>query len=450
MNLPQILQQSEGKTLEFKRDLSSPQAFLRSVVAFANTAGGRILIGVENGRRYISGIADPLAEEERVASLISDSVSPMLLPDIEILRHRSRNVISIWIYPSSNRPHFLGKDPSTGAYVRVGSTNRRADSDLLAEMRRHVRGESFDADPMPNLNSEDINFRVASELFAEYRKLTLRDLDTLRICTSYQGRTVPTVGGVLLFGSHRLTYFPDAWIQAGRFVGTDKSRILDRADFQMPLIEAIHAVFAFIERHMASGLEINGLRHNARWTVPPIAVREALVNAVAHADYSQRGSPFRVAIFDDRLEIENPGLLPFGLTINDLPRGVSKIRNRVITRVLHELRLVEQWGSGVQRMISACRETGLSSPVWEELGNRIRVTMSTKQSNQPVLDDTDRGILDALESHGGSRTSEVAKMIRLSPRATRTRLAKLVDLGLAVEIGSSPRDPQRKYYASIA
>lgn len=448
MELPQILQQSEGKTLEFKRDLSSPQAFLRTVVAFANTAGGRILIGIENGTRYISGITDPLTEEERIASLISDSVSPMLLPDIEILRHRSRNVISIRIYPSSSRPHYLGDDPDTGAYVRVGSTNRRADMDLLGEMRRHVLGESLDASPMPNLNSEDIDFSVASELFTEYRNLTHNDLNVLRICTQYQGRTVPTMGGMILFGRDRLTHFPDAWIQAGRFAGTDKSQILDRAEFHMTPIKAIEAAFAFVERHMASGLEIDQLRHTPRWLLPPVVVREALVNAIAHTDYSQRGSPIRVAIFDDRLEVENPGLLPFGLTIDDLPRGVSKIRNRVITRVLYELRLVEQWGSGAQRMITACLEKGLASPIWEELGNRIRVTVSTKQSTQPAIDDMDRGILDALETQGGSRTSEVARMIGLSPRATRTRLAILVDLGLAVEIGSSPKDPQRKYYAS--
>ena len=77
-----------------------------------------------------------------------------------------------------------------------------------------------------------------------------------------------------------------------------------------------------------------------------------MVNAVAHADYAQRGAPLRLAVFDDRLEVENPGLLPFGLTVEDLHHGISKLRNRVIGRVFHELGLIEQWGSGVQRMTS--------------------------------------------------------------------------------------------------
>ena len=96
--------------------------------------------------------------------------------------------------------------------------------------------------------------------------------------------------------------------------------------------------------------------------MPPIAVREAIVNAVVHADHAQRGRPIRLAIFDDRIEIENPGLLQFGLTLEDLPRGISKLRNRVIGRVFHAIGRVEQWGSGIQRMAAACRAAGLAQP----------------------------------------------------------------------------------------
>ena len=299
MDLTEILREPEGKTVEFKRDLSSPNPFLRTVVAFANTAGGTILIGVENGTRRIRGVVSPLTLEEKAANLIADSVSPQLLPDIELLRYGHRHVLAIRIYPSANRPHYLGPEPATGAYVRVGSTNRRADEALIAEMRRFSRSESFDEQPMPGLDSEAIDFRAASESFAEFRRLRRRDLDTLRLCAIHQGRRVPTVGGMLLFGSDRLAHFPDAWIQAGRFEGADKTHIADQAELRMPLVDAIPAALAFVERHMASAVEIGPVRRTARWTVPPVAVREALINAVAHADYSQRGAPLRVAIFDE-------------------------------------------------------------------------------------------------------------------------------------------------------
>ena len=95
----------------------------------------------------------------------------------------------------------------------------------------------------------------------------------------------------------------------------------------MPLVQAIEEALAFVEKHSSHGAAIGPVRRKDRWNVPPAAVREAIVNAVAYADYSQHGAPIRVAIFDDRLEVESPGLLPFGLTLDDLPLGVSKLRN---------------------------------------------------------------------------------------------------------------------------
>ena len=154
---------------------------------------------------------------------------------------------------------------------------------------------------------------------------------------------------------------------------------------------------------------------------------------------------FRIAIFDDRLDVESPGLLPFGLTLGDLPLGVSKLRNRVIGRVLHELGRVEQWGSGVPRMLAACRESGLAPPVWDEIGVRLRVTLRTDWVGVVDVDPTDRSILDLLEGGAQRSTGEIAGAIGLSPRATRTRLGKLVARGLVREIGTGPRDPRRHY-----
>ncbi|MDH3413869.1 MAG: helix-turn-helix domain-containing protein [Gammaproteobacteria bacterium] len=449
MDLIETLRSPEGKTLEFKQDLSSPAGFKRTVVAFANTAGGTILIGVEDKSGYVRGVADPLALEERVASVISDSISPRVLPDIELLSYRDTQVLAVQIYPSASRPHYLAASGlEAGTYVRVGSTNRPADAELIAEMQRFSRGEAYDEQPMPDLNSEAVDFRVASESFAEVRKLRRRDLETLRLVTNHQGHKVPTVGGMLLFGQERRAYFPDAWIQAGRFEGKDKAKIFDHADLKMPLVPAIDQAVAFVEKHALRGADISRLRREERWNLPPAAVREAIVNAVAHADYAQRGAPIRLAIFDDRLEIENPGLLPFGLTVDDLPHGVSKLRNRVIGRILHELGLVEQWGSGAQRMIAACKDSGLAPPVWEEVGTRLRVTLYMEKIGPATIDPIDQAILDVLGSAEGCGTSEVAEKIERSPRATRTRLAKLVSRGLVREIGTGPKDPKRRYYRS--
>ena len=422
---------------------------------------------MEDGSRHVLGVSEPLAKEQRVASLIADRVSPKLVPDVELLRHRDRLVLAVRVHPSGRRPHYLGNAPETGAYVRVGSTNRQADTDLIAEMQRFALGQSFDEQPVPELESEAIDFRAASESFAGFRKLTERDLDVLGLCTTHQDRRVPSVGGLLLFGRDRLARFPDAWIQAGTVrrygQGADpgSGRAQDAAS-RKPSPRRWRSS----RTHLAAGIDIGHVRAQPRWSLPPMAIREALVNAVAHADYSQRGAPLRVSIFDDRLEMENPGLLPFGLTLEDLPRGVSKLRNRVIGRVFHELRLVEQWGSGVQRILSACRDMGLPVPVWEEIGNRLRVTMrrgvnvasSVREGTGGYItgtgslreaasvQPTDQAILTALVSPDGLGTRQIAEAIGLSTRATRTRLKGLVDRGLVVEIGHGPHDPGRRYH----
>ena len=447
MDLAEPLKRPERKTIEFKRDLSSTAGVLRTVVAFANTAGGTVLIGVEDGTRHVRGVADPLALEERLASLLSDGIVPRLLPDIEILPWRSTNLLAVQVYPSPSRPHYLkSAGIEAGVYVRVGSTNRQADDELVAELRRTSLGKSFDEQALPALDSEAVDFIAASECFATVRKLKRRDLETLRLLVPHQGRKVPSIGGLLLFGRDREAHFPDAWIQAGRFAGTDKTNIVDSVALHGPLPKVIEVAIQFVQKHGLHGFDIGAVRRTDHWSLPPVALREAVINAVVHADYAQRGAPLRVSIFDDRVEVESPGLLPPGLTVDDLRRGVSKLRNRVIGRVFQELGLIEQWGSGIQRMSAACRDAGLPAPQLEEIGTRFRVTLSTTRGLVPQLDAIDQAILDALSDGMGRSTNEIASHIARTPRAARTRLAALVARGLALEIGSSPQDPKRRYF----
>ena len=235
--------------------------------------------------------------EEQLANLISDNISPRLVPELDILPCRRTHVLAVQVYPSSSRPHYLKRAGlKEGVFVRVGSTNRRADGELVEEMRRFARGEAYDEQAMPDLDSEALDFRAASELFAPVRKLKRADLDTLRLVTRYQGRKVPTVGGMLLFGKERESYFPDAWIQAGRFHGTDKSKIADSTEIRAYPAKAVEEAIAFVHKHATRGIEIGAVRRKERWNLPPTAVREAIINAVAHADYAQHGAPIRVAV----------------------------------------------------------------------------------------------------------------------------------------------------------
>jgi predicted HTH transcriptional regulator len=446
MMLEDTLRHPEGKTLEFKRDLSSPKPALRTLVAFANSAGGRLVIGVEDLTKRVVGIERPLDLERHIAKLIADSIHPTLLAEIEILPWRRTHVLVVQVHPSALRPHYLRADGAEGGtYVRLGSTNRKADAALIAELRRRVDLESYDEQPLLATDSEAIDFAATSESFSERRTLRRQDLRTLGLTVRYQNRYVATVGGMILFGKDRLAHFPDAWIQAGCFSSPDKTQLADHADFNEHPVRAIEGAIRFVERNTRMGAEFGRIKRRDRPTVPPMALREALVNAVLHTDYSQRGAPIRVAVFEDRVEVENPGILLPGLTIEELRQGVSRLRNRVIARTFKELGLIEQWGSGIQRMATACSSAGLPSPELVEIGLRFRVTIRTERIGPPMVDDTENRLLDFVRVPTGRSTAEIAAHIGLTLRATQNRLAKLSERGLVFAVGSGPQDPRRKW-----
>lgn len=450
MKIEELLTRPEGKTLEFKQDLSSPKNILKTLTAFANTAGGVLLIGIEDGSKAVFGVGHPLDDEARLCSLIADSIEPRLVPSVELVNWKGRTVLVVEVYPSALRPHWLkSQGIENGVLVRVGSTNRRSDGPLTAEMRRSALNLAYDEEPMPEVNPEALDLRVASGLFAGVREWNDSMAETLHLFTRHQGRLMPTVGGVLLFGFVRDRYFPDAWIQCGRFGGTDKARILDQREIRNHLPLALEDAFEFVKKHASRTAEFGELRRKDVWNVPLEAVREALTNAIVHADYSQTGAPIRIAIFDDRIEIENPGLLAGGLTIDDVRDGVSKLRNRVIGRVFKDLDLIEQWGSGFQRMLASCHEMNLPEPTLEEIAFRFRVTFSLHRVEaKPQEDATERKIMElirASESDGGASTQHLSLEVGISSRAMRERLARMTRAGHVVAVGKSAYDPQKRY-----
>lgn len=383
MSIAQLLKADEGKTLEFKQNLSSPRNLLKTLVAFANTAGGKIIVGVEDKTRQPIGFENPLDEEERLCNLIADSISPRLVPNIEMTTVDGKTLLVIEVFLSNSRPHYLRADgPETGFYVRLGSTNRQADRELIAELRRTVEGVSFDEMPMPDLSIADLNIEVAQETFGDGRKLDEQNLLTLKLLARHQHQLVPTKGSILLFGKERMRYFSDAWIQCGRFFGTTKLDIFDHTDIDVPLPQAVDEVMLFLKKHAYRGADLSEVRRRDVWSIPLRILREVIINALVHSDYSQRGGPIRVVFLDDRIEVESMGILLPGLTIEEMKQGASRIRNPVIARVFKELGLIEQWGTGVCRIFAEAQELGLKEPKIEEIGMRLRFTVYLAKPHQ--------------------------------------------------------------------
>jgi len=182
---------------------------------------GRLVFGVDDQKNVV-GIDQPLDEEERLCSLVADAIEPRLVPNIEFITVEDKTLLTGEFFLCGLRPHYIkAEGPESGVYIRLGSTNRQADRELIAELRRSAEGISFDELPMPGLSIDDLDLEAAKEMFGQERSLYENELHTLKLVTRDQGNLVPTKGAILLFGKERKRHFSDAWVQCGRFVGRD-------------------------------------------------------------------------------------------------------------------------------------------------------------------------------------------------------------------------------------
>jgi predicted HTH transcriptional regulator len=441
-----LLARDEGKTLEFKENCRPLERIVRTAVAFANTAGGTLVIGVKDKTREVVGVSDPLMDEERLANAFAESIRPLLIPDIQIQAWRKCQLLVVTV-PHAVGPYFVRSEGAeAGVYVRLGSTNRAAGPELTAEIRRLARNTFFDEQPCSETSSEEVDFRAASEFFAAVsRPLTPAKRQSLGLVVGRGAREVPTQGAVLLFGKTRAQFFPSATIRCARFAGTDTARFLDQTEIDEYMPRAVDSTIAFIERHTRQAIEIGRVRRRDVPEYPVAVVREAVINALVHADYSLGGAGTKIAIFDDRIEITNPGLLPFGLTLEAALSGVSRLRNRVIGRTFRELRLIEQWGSGMGRMIGVCAASGIAAPRFEELGAHFRVTLFSQRVGEPRHPEWHTRLLDHLAQEGRISTQNAARLWNTSNRTALTRLRRLVEEDVLAEVGRGPKDPYRAY-----
>lgn len=443
--IEQLLAENEGKTIEFKETTRSLSGIMKTVVAFANSAGGTIIIGVKDKTKVLVGLSEILSEEERLANVITDSIFPLLTPDIEIQSIRGKELLIIHV-PHGIGPYYLKSEgPERGVYVRFGSTNRTVDAEMLDSLRLLAKKVTYDELPHPegHLDSE-----VMKNVFDWVGKRpTAQALENLGVETSRSGKKYPSNGGVLLFGVNRLQHFPDAQVRCARFAGSTREKILDQIDINSPLPLAADLVIAFIERNVSKEGQVGRMQRTDVLQYPPVAIREAVINALLHTDYAMTGCHIQIAIFNDRIEFTNPGGLPFGQTIEKALAGSSRIRNRVIARVFRELNLTEQWGSGLRRIVEACKTQGLKPPLIEELNNQFRLTLYSEQIKEIVVNSWGEVLLEYLRKENAISAKSAMKLWDVSARTTRIRLKQLQEEGLIVRIGTSENDPSASYIA---
>lgn len=376
-----LIQKGEGKTIEFKETLPGKGGLTKTAVAFSNTAGGKILVGIEDKTCRITGISEEEALDfpDRICDMIYDSCYPMILPEIYVENVEDKKVLVAEFYPGALKPYYLkSKGRDRGAYIRVGATNKAADQEMIRELERQRQNISYDEEIIFHKTDKDIDFqRLKQDFFRlTHRELRFTDLINLKIIREENKNYHPTAGGIMLAG--RENSFEYARIRCARFRGNSMSEFIDQKEFAGPLYEQVQGAMKFAELYIARSGKIEGLQRKDRDEVPLEAVREALVNAVVHRDYSISGSDIKLAIFDDRIEFTSPGALPRSLEIEDILSGRSEIRNKVIARFFKEIGFIEQWGTGMRKMMSLCNDAGLDPPEFRESGLFFKVTFFKK------------------------------------------------------------------------
>jgi len=392
MNQPELLALiagGEDSFTEFKRDVSQRSDFAGEMIAFANTEGGQILVGVEDDGA-ISGVQNPHQTEETIISLARNNVNPPFIPLID------RNATDRGLVLVVNIPRRMGpphENNSGQCYLRVGSSKRLAPPQERARLLQLAGLLHFEETPVSQTGIENLD----EEAFAAYyRRIYERPLETVEVplprMLQNMRLLVPdlndqlrlSVAGLLLFGKSPQDSLYYARISAVCWAGTEAGEdILDRQEIQGRLPQQIELAEAFILRNSRLSTHIEKAQQSDTYQYPRPALREAIVNAVAHRDYSLDGAQILLYLFDDRLEIRSPGGLPNSVTLENIRTHYSRPRNELISRVLFNIGYVNTLGSGIPRIIRLMKEHSGREPDFELNGQQFLVRLWSRPNGLP-------------------------------------------------------------------
>ncbi len=451
-----LINQREGETLEFKQEMPSSSDLAKLVTAFYNTRGGIIVFGVENGTRRLVGVSNPQRIEEGVVNILRARCSLDVMPTIEFVTYKGMEFVVVKCPHGAHKPYLVSGE--TRPYIRVGSSNREAQDE---EVRRlYIEGSEggFEAVPCRGATLSDLSERLIvtyvrrrEETSGQSLGLSAEEvLHSLGCVVRENGRWVPTNAGVMLFAEDPQRFIGQAEVVCVRFKGTDVVTYIDRRDLRGPLYRLVDDAEQFIYRHMKVGRRIERFVGVEYREYPQEAVREAIVNAVVHRDYSRRGQRIRVFMFDDRIEVYSPGLPPPGVSLEKMRRleSQSVLRNPIIVGVFRDLgsRYIERLGTGIRRMALAMEGHGLPRPLFEEIGSEFRVTLmgpgqrfmeevAARPTWTEGLNERQIEAVLYVGEHGRITNREYQDLYRVSRETAKRDLRELVGRGLLTPVG---------------
>jgi len=431
MNINELIKAGESETLDFKENFM--KEVIETVVAFANNRGGQILIGVDDTGN-IKGVSIGKETTKNWINEISMAIEPKITISMYVENVKGKTVIVIEVPEAPIKPMgFKGR-----CFRRSATSNKPMTPSEIAEMHLFSTGASWDA-LESDAKIKDIDLgkvkkyvQMARESgrrkFKEDSQTILKKMELLK--------KNPTWAGILLFGKEPDRFSIMSPIHCGRFK-LDKTEILDDLMIQQDLIAQADEAMNFIKKHISVKYEFEGTpRRREVWEYPLNALREAVINAIVHRDYSMP-SHATVEVYDDRIQIWNPGKLPPGLTIQDLynPEHKSIIRNKLIAQVFYDIGFIEKYGSGIGRIIDACHSHDLPSPKFKEFSGGFSIIFrkdifTEKYLRELGLNERQIKAFVHIKKKGKISNKEYREITGLSDEGARLDFKYMVEKGL--------------------
>ena len=400
--LLELIANGENSRVEFKRDDAHPDAVATEMAALLNLEGGFILLGVDDDGR-VAGLTRSREEAEKwVMNIARLNLQPAIIPLWSSVLMEDGKIVGVVELPadSPGKPYKARRGSAWVTYIRVGSTSREATREEEGRLYQAARLIRYEIKPVPDTDfrSLDINrlenyFRVVLKRSAPDRADTQawqRLLLNSDLLVQVGDDVCASVAGLLLFGDNPNRRLPQAGLTAVAFPGVEKEyNTIDEERIRGPLVSLVSArgravdkgvidrAVDFVNRNMGSIAWLEGGRRRRKKAFPLDAIREAVVNAVAHRDYAREGTDIEVSLYSDRLEVISPGRLPNGVTVEKMKEGVVRVaRNELLKEILRDYGYVEHYGMGVRhRIIESMRAHNGTEPDLIEEEDRFIVRL---------------------------------------------------------------------------
>ncbi len=371
-----ILEEGEGYRIEFKESMTSID---KELVAFANSSGGRIFLGITDNKK-IKGVKIT----NKLKSQVQD-IANNCQPPIKIILGELENILIINVKEGEDKPSKC----SSGFYTRVGPNSQKLNRNEIIEFFKSEGLIRFDK--LINLKF-DYNTHFDPKKLEHFLRLAgiskVLDASTvltnLGVAEKQEGKVIFNNTGILFFSKNLADIYFHTAITCVLYKGIEKIDVLDRRDFNEDLISSIDRAMIFLKQYIPLKYEMTGEpRRREIPEIPYEALREAIINAAAHRDYFKKGTNIMIEMFDDRIDITNFGGLAKGLKPEDFGKK-SVLRNPNIANLLHRAGYIEKMGTGINKMKNLISKAGLP-PIKFEFDNFFTVTFKRLKIKEPVV-----------------------------------------------------------------